>query len=164
ILILYLSVQGSVGPLNDQFREFGSIPSGFNIQREYAIIIPRDLICFQAVLLSVRVIGSTQGETCAWGCVLRYVDIDLFRRKAWCVVIYVLYLNCNHADLLVVGKHFHGKLALGVLFPAFGIHINKVWGGVLQHPEVGFFPLLSQFQLRILGNVSNDALNFLLRY
>uniref|UniRef100_A0A673M117 Uncharacterized protein n=1 Tax=Sinocyclocheilus rhinocerous TaxID=307959 RepID=A0A673M117_9TELE len=158
-------VRGSIEN-NSLILEFGSIPSGFNIQREYAIIIPRDLICFQAVLLSVRVIGSSQGETCAWGCVLRYVDIDLFRRKAWCVVIYVLYLNFNHADLFVVGKHFHGELALGVL-SAQCIPVDplfSVWGGVLQHPEVGFFPLLSQFQFRILGNVSNDALNFLLRY
>uniref|UniRef100_A0A3Q3XP54 Uncharacterized protein n=1 Tax=Mola mola TaxID=94237 RepID=A0A3Q3XP54_MOLML len=58
------------------------------------------------------------------------------------VVIYVLYVNLNHADFLVIGKHLHGELTLWVAPSTLGVNIHQMRCRILQHSEVGFLPSL----------------------
>uniref|UniRef100_A0AAQ4R3A4 Uncharacterized protein n=1 Tax=Gasterosteus aculeatus aculeatus TaxID=481459 RepID=A0AAQ4R3A4_GASAC len=99
-----------------------------------------------------------QWKACAWHCVFRNVNIDLIRGKVGRVVVNVLNIYFDHADLLVVGEHLHGELALWVPltqgFPvdallrvqqsALGVHVDEMRSRVLQHPEVGFLTLSSR--------------------
>uniref|UniRef100_A0A3B3HJ65 Uncharacterized protein n=1 Tax=Oryzias latipes TaxID=8090 RepID=A0A3B3HJ65_ORYLA len=62
------------------------------------------------------------------------------RKAGSSIVIYVLYINLDHADFLVVGKHLHGELALWVAPSTLGVNIHKMRCRILQHSEVGFLP------------------------
>uniref|UniRef100_A0A3Q3F6Y6 Uncharacterized protein n=1 Tax=Labrus bergylta TaxID=56723 RepID=A0A3Q3F6Y6_9LABR len=123
------------------------------------VVIACYLIRFQTVFSCIWVMRTGQGKACPWH-----------------FVINVLNIYFDHAYLLVIGKHLHGKLALGVSltqgFPvdallcvqqsALGVYVNEMRSGVFQHPEVGFFtlsclPNLFQSKSGIFGNVPNHC-------
>uniref|UniRef100_A0A665TI96 Uncharacterized protein n=1 Tax=Echeneis naucrates TaxID=173247 RepID=A0A665TI96_ECHNA len=80
--------------------------------------------------LWIYIMCNCQGEACA------------SRWETGRVVIYVLYINLDHAYFLVVGEHLHGELALWVAPSTLRVNIHQMWCRILQHPEVGFFPPL----------------------
>uniref|UniRef100_A0A3Q2YK57 Uncharacterized protein n=1 Tax=Hippocampus comes TaxID=109280 RepID=A0A3Q2YK57_HIPCM len=159
-----VTLYSSCWPLNNQFWELGSIPSGFYLQGEEIVVVARDLIGFQSIFPRIWIMRTGQRKTRPWNCIFRYVNINLIRRENGRVVINVLDVYFNHADLLVVGKHFHRELALGVsLAQRFSVNaLLCMRCRILQHPEVGFLslpsrPSLLQSKSGIFGNVSNDS-------
>ncbi|MFT7818001.1 hypothetical protein AGIG_G23950 [Arapaima gigas] len=169
----FLPVKGS---LNNQFWEFGPVSSRFHVQGEQVVVISCDLVALQPVLPRVWVMCACEWEACPWRCVLSNINVNLLGREAGRVVVDVLHLHLYHADLLVVGKHLHGKLALRIL-PAHGlpvnpllgvqqsalwIHIYKMGGRVLQNPKVGFLAPFPRSNSGIFGNVPNNSARTLL--
>uniref|UniRef100_A0A2K5KWB8 Uncharacterized protein n=3 Tax=Cercopithecinae TaxID=9528 RepID=A0A2K5KWB8_CERAT len=142
---LLLSVQSL---LDDQLWELGAVAAGLNVQSKEAVVIARKQVGAEPIFAGVRVMCAGEGEAGAWSSVLRDVHFDLVRGEGGRVVVDVLDLYLDHADLLVVSEHLEGQLALGIVAaqglavdallgveePAVCVHVQQVRCRVLQHP------------------------------
>uniref|UniRef100_A0A3Q4BRN2 Uncharacterized protein n=1 Tax=Mola mola TaxID=94237 RepID=A0A3Q4BRN2_MOLML len=123
------------------------VPTGFYLQGKEIVVVACYLIGFQAVFPCICVMCAGQGKA-----------------RPWNFVVNILNINFDHADLFVIGKYFHGELALGVpLTQCFPVDaLLCVQQSALGHPEVGFLTLSSLSSLLrsesgIFGNVPNHC-------
>uniref|UniRef100_A0A3B4ZYY4 Uncharacterized protein n=1 Tax=Stegastes partitus TaxID=144197 RepID=A0A3B4ZYY4_9TELE len=123
------------------------VPTGFYLQGKEIVVIACYLIGFQAIFPCIWVMRTGQGKACSWH-----------------FVINVLNVYFDHAYLLVIGKHFHGELALGVsltqCFPVNALLCVQQSALGVHDPEVGFLtlsslPSLFESKSGIFGNVPN---------
>lgn len=145
VVVLLLAVQRL---LDHQLWELGAVTPGLDVQREETMVVAGEQIGAEPVLARVGVVRAGEGEAGAGGRVLRDVHLDLVGREGGRIVVDVLDLHLDHADLLVVGEHLEGQLALGVVAaqglavdallgveePAVRVHVQQVRRRVLQHP------------------------------
>uniref|UniRef100_A0A670YHJ9 Uncharacterized protein n=1 Tax=Pseudonaja textilis TaxID=8673 RepID=A0A670YHJ9_PSETE len=148
VVALLLAVQGL---LHHQLGKFGAVASGFDVQGEEAVIVAGEQVSAEAVLGRVGIVRASQREASARRGVLRDVQIDLVGGESRRVVVEILNLHLDHADLLVVGEDLEGELALGapaaqslpveallgVEQAALAVHVEQVGSRVLQHAESG---------------------------
>uniref|UniRef100_A0A7M4FLW8 Uncharacterized protein n=1 Tax=Crocodylus porosus TaxID=8502 RepID=A0A7M4FLW8_CROPO len=151
VVALLLAVQRL---LDHQLGELGAVPSGLDVQREEPVVVAGEQVGAQPVVARVGVVGAGEGEAGAGGRVLRDVHVHLVGGEGGRVVVEVLHLHLDHADLLVVGEDLERELALGaaaaqrlavqallgVEQPALAVHVQQVRGRVLQHAEARLGP------------------------
>uniref|UniRef100_A0A671DQE8 Uncharacterized protein n=1 Tax=Rhinolophus ferrumequinum TaxID=59479 RepID=A0A671DQE8_RHIFE len=144
VVVLLLTVQRL---LDNQLGELGAVAAGLDVQREEAVVVAREQIGAEPILAGVGVVGTGEREAGARGRVLGDVHLNLVRGEGGCIVVDVLDLHLDHADLLVVGEHLEGQLALGIVAAqglavdallgvkesAVYVHVQQVRRGVLQH-------------------------------
>uniref|UniRef100_A0A452IHA5 Uncharacterized protein n=1 Tax=Gopherus agassizii TaxID=38772 RepID=A0A452IHA5_9SAUR len=151
VVALLLAVQRL---LDHQLRELGAVAPRLDVEREEAVVVAGEQVSAQPVVAGVRVVGAGEGEAGARRRVLRDVHVHLVGGEGGRVVVQVLDLHLDHADLLVVGEDLERELALGaapaqrlavdallgVEQPALAVHVQQVRRRVLQHAESGFGP------------------------
>uniref|UniRef100_A0A670HKQ6 Uncharacterized protein n=1 Tax=Podarcis muralis TaxID=64176 RepID=A0A670HKQ6_PODMU len=137
--------------LHHQLGELGAVAAGLDVEREEAVVVAGEHVGAQPVLAGVRVVGAGQREAGARRRVLGDVQVHLVRREGRRVVVQVLDLHLDHADLLVVGENLERQLTLGappaqrlavqallgVQQAALAVHVQQVRRRVLQHAEGG---------------------------
>uniref|UniRef100_A0A8C8S080 Uncharacterized protein n=1 Tax=Pelusios castaneus TaxID=367368 RepID=A0A8C8S080_9SAUR len=146
VVALLLAVQRL---LDHQLRELGTIAARLDVQREEAVVVAGEQVSAQPVVAGVRVVGAGEREARARRGVLRDVHVHLVGGEGGRVVVQVLDLHLDHADLLVVGEDLERQLALGaaaaerlavdallgVEQPVLAVHVQQVRRRVLQHAE-----------------------------
>uniref|UniRef100_A0A8C0QM91 Uncharacterized protein n=1 Tax=Chelonoidis abingdonii TaxID=106734 RepID=A0A8C0QM91_CHEAB len=151
VVALLLAVQRL---LDHQLRELGAVAPRLDVEREEAVVVAGEQVSAQPVVAGVRVVGAGEREAGARRRVLRDVHVHLVGGEGGRVVVQVLDLHLDHADLLVVGEDLERELALGaapaqrlavdallgVEQPALAVHVQQVRRRVLQHAESGFGP------------------------
>uniref|UniRef100_A0A8D0GGU8 Uncharacterized protein n=1 Tax=Sphenodon punctatus TaxID=8508 RepID=A0A8D0GGU8_SPHPU len=139
VMTLLLAVQRL---LDHQLRELGPVPPRLHVQGEEPVVVSGEQVSAEAVLPGVGIVRAGEGEASARRCVLRDVHVHLLGGEGGGVVIEILDLHLDHADLLVVGEDLQGELAFGAasakrlpvdaLFgvqqAAFAIHVQQVAG------------------------------------
>uniref|UniRef100_A0A2K6S5E6 Uncharacterized protein n=1 Tax=Saimiri boliviensis boliviensis TaxID=39432 RepID=A0A2K6S5E6_SAIBB len=139
MVVLLLTVQGL---LDDQLWELGAVAAGLDVQCKEAVVVARKQVGAEPVLAGVGVVCAGEGKAGARGSVLRDVHFYLIRGEGRRVVVDVLDLYLDHADLLVVelalgvvaAQGLAVDALLGVEEPAVCVHVQQVRSRVLQHP------------------------------
>uniref|UniRef100_A0A452DU04 Uncharacterized protein n=1 Tax=Capra hircus TaxID=9925 RepID=A0A452DU04_CAPHI len=116
--------------LDNQLWELGAIAAGLDVQREQAVVIARQQVGTEPVLAGVGVVCTGEREAGA-----RDVHLNLVRGEGGSVVVDVLDLYLDHTDLLVIGEHLEGQLALGVV-AAQRLAVNALFS--VEEPAVRF--------------------------
>uniref|UniRef100_A0A8C9V184 Uncharacterized protein n=1 Tax=Scleropages formosus TaxID=113540 RepID=A0A8C9V184_SCLFO len=111
--------------LHHQLRYLGAVASRLDLQAEQ--VVRGDLVGLHAEGARIRVAGRLQGEARARGRVLRDLHVDVVGGEAGRVVVQVLDLDLDHADLHGVGHHLQRYDALGGL-PARGVPVDLLLG------------------------------------
>uniref|UniRef100_A0A8B9QKA5 Uncharacterized protein n=1 Tax=Apteryx owenii TaxID=8824 RepID=A0A8B9QKA5_APTOW len=121
--------------LHHQLGKAGPITPCFGLQSKE--VVGRDLIALHAKAARVWVIGALQGHPCAGAGRLRDLQLDLVSGEAGRIVIEVLDLQLDHADL-------HGQVPVDLLLghqqSRAGADVHQVGGRVGDHPEGSGLP------------------------
>uniref|UniRef100_A0A663FGU3 Uncharacterized protein n=1 Tax=Aquila chrysaetos chrysaetos TaxID=223781 RepID=A0A663FGU3_AQUCH len=138
--------------LHHQLGKAGPIAPRLGLQPEE--VVGGDLIALHAKAARVRVVGALQRHPGAGAGRLRDLQLDLVGGEAGRVVVEVLDLQLDHADLHGAGHHLQRDDALGALpaqqvpvdlllghqQPRPGADVHQVGGRVGDHPEGGGLP------------------------
>uniref|UniRef100_A0A8V0YZX0 Uncharacterized protein n=1 Tax=Gallus gallus TaxID=9031 RepID=A0A8V0YZX0_CHICK len=136
-------------------------------------VVGGDLIALHSKAARVRVVGTLQWDTGAGAGGLRDLQLDLVSGEAGRVVVEVLDLQLDHADLHGAGHHLQRDDALGTLpaqqvpvdlllgdqQPRPGVDIHQVGRRVGDHSEGGGLPRVYHETgvPRVLGDVGDHG-------
>uniref|UniRef100_A0A674HS38 Uncharacterized protein n=1 Tax=Taeniopygia guttata TaxID=59729 RepID=A0A674HS38_TAEGU len=99
--------------LHHQLSKTGPITPCLGLQPKE--VVGGDLIALHTEAARVRVVGTLQGHPGAGAGRLRDLQLDLVRGEAGCIVVQVLDLQLDHADLHGAGHHLKRDDTLGAL-------------------------------------------------